>query len=132
MSTGIRRIKNPPLLRSFRQFAAPCVLVVLIVIFGVAHKRSARMVSVTNQQFSRGTIVPGDDIAKDRRYIRYQVPGRGEQYFPGPIAFRFRVPGGWQKIAELTLKHDGKQTSDKDIYEWQFRLETGQVLLIPL
>ena len=87
---------------------------------------------MTNQQFSRGTVVTGDDIAKDRRYIRYQVPGRGEQYFPGPIANRFKVDGGWRKIAELTLKHDGKETKDKDIFEWQFRLETGKVLLIPL
>jgi hypothetical protein len=132
MSTGIRRIKNPPLLRSFRQFAAPCVLVVLIVVFGVTHKRSARTVSVTTQQFSRGTVVTGDDIAKDRGYIRYQVPGRGERYFLNPIANKFKVDGGWRKIAELTLKHNGKEATAKDIYESQFRLETGQILLIPL
>jgi len=87
---------------------------------------------VANQQFSRGTVVTGDDIVKDRGYIRYQVPGRGERYFLGPIANRFKVDGGWRKIAEWTLKHDGKETNDKDIFEWQFRLETGQVLLIPL
>ena len=105
---------------------------VLIVIFAVAHKRSERMVSVTTQQFSRGTVVTGDDIAKRRRYIRYQVPGRGERYFLDPIANKFKVDGGWRKIVELTLKQNGKEATDKDIYESQFRLETGQVLLIPL
>ena len=132
MSTGIRRNKNPPLLRSFRHFAPPCLLVVLIVIFGMAQRRSATTLNRTNQQVSHGATFTRSDIANNRAYIRYLIAGRGKRYWLGSIADRFKVDGGWRKIAEMSLKHDGKETKDKDIFEWQFRLETGKVLLIPL
>ena len=132
MSTaGIRRIRNPPLLRSPRQFAAPCVLLVLIVIFGVAEKRSTTAVARIEPEFGNGAVVKADDIANNRAYVHYRIPKRGKRYWPGLIAERFRVAGGWRKIAETTLKQSGKQATDKDISEWQFGLEAGQVVLIP-
>lgn len=104
-------------------------MVVLIVIFGIAQKRSATTV---NQQFSGGAIVTRKEIGNNRAYVRYRIAARGERYWLSSIAGRFRVAGGWQKIAELTLKESGKSATDKDIIDSQFRLEAGQVVLIPL
>ena len=132
MSTaGIRRIRNPPLLRNWWQFAAPCVLLVLIVIFGVAQKQPATTANLIEQPFSRGAVVKRDDVANNRGYVHYRIPKRGKRYWLGSIAERFGVAGGWRKIAETTLKQSGKQATDKDISEWQFRLEAGQEVLIP-
>jgi hypothetical protein len=108
------------------------VLLVLIVIFGVAEKRATTTVARIDQQFSSGAVVKPDDIATSRAYVHYRIPKRGKRYWVGPIAERFRVAGGWRKIAETTLKQSGKQATDKDISEWQFRLEAGQIVLIPL
>ena len=129
-TTGIRRTRNPPLLRSFRQVAAPCLLVVLIGAFCIAQKRSVP--GVVNQGFNGGTVVRRNDIANSRAYVRYRIPARGDRYWLSSIAGRFRVAGGWRKIAELTLRESGKPATDKDINEAQFRLEAGQVVVIPL
>ena len=132
LTLGMRRNRNSPLLRSVWQLAAPCLLIVLIVAFGVAQKRSVRSVNRVNQQFAQGTIVRRNDIANDRRYVRYLIRDRGKRYWLGSIAHRFEVAGGWRRIAETTLKHSGKQTTDKDVSESQFQVEAGQTVLIPL
>ena len=128
--TGIRRTRHL-LLRSYREFAAPCLLVVLIVIFGVAEKRSARSVNRANGQVNGGVVVKSDEVAKNRAYIRYRIPARGKRYWLGSLADRFGVPGGWRKIAETTLRHNGKEVNDKAISDFQFQLEAGQEVLIP-
>lgn len=128
--TRLRRNRTPALLRRYRDFAAPCLLVVVIIIFGVAEKRSAKSVNRTSQ-IAGGTVVKSDEVARNRAYIRYRIPARGRRYFLGSLAERFDVPGGWRKIAETTLKHNGKEVNEKAISDFQFQLEAGQEVLIP-
>ena len=131
MSTT-RRNKNLPLVQSFRQLVAPGLLILLVVIFAAAQKRISTPVDQQNPKFTLGAIIHSDQLAKDRSHIRYTIQGKEKRYWLGSIADRFAVGGGWRKIAATTLKQQGKQSTDKEVFEMQFRVEVGQEVMIPL
>ncbi|MGH9931883.1 MAG: hypothetical protein ACREA9_22010 [Pyrinomonadaceae bacterium] len=105
----------------------------MIGIFGAVQKKSSSTTfDRENPELALGKIISHNDLAKDRSYVRYTIRGTGERYWLGSIADRFRIAGGWRRIAQTTLKQQGKQSTDQEVSEMQYRVEVGQQVLIPI
>ncbi len=75
-------------------------------------------------------IIP--TFQRERGYVTYKVTGTGHRFWYASIAERFEICGGWHRIAEMTLEHQGVSPDQKAVEEAQYKIETGAELIIPL
>jgi hypothetical protein len=122
------------LVRRDKRITLACAISIFLLI-GLAAKEAIeyrRREARLNSQISQGEAYDRPDFGQWRGYIRYQVAKSGRTSWLGPIAQRFQVTEGWRKIAEVTLQAKGEKPDQAEIDAFQFRVDIGTEIRIPL
>lgn len=105
------------------------LLMALKVVAGIDRDK---VTVVGNTTIANGQSVALSRFPHNRGYIRYLITRSGRPNWLGSIADRFIVAGGWQRIAQTTLQTAGKKPTPTEIDEFQYRVDLGKELRIPL
>lgn len=113
----------------------------IVLLIGLAAKagiENRQQEIILNSPISQGEAFSSPDFPRRRSYIRYQVAKSGRTSWLDSIALRFEVHNGvdgeerWRKVAKATLEAREKKPSKSEIDAFQYRVEIGTEIRVPL